>query len=269
MTRAVRRTGVRATAVGVAVVATGFLVPASASGGWDYAERGPETWRDHYPTCEGAAQSPVDIRRGSAVDADGTPVEGVTLDYARSSEVTVRHTGHTVQVDVPAGAGSLDAGGTAYELRQLHFHTPSEHRLSGVAQPVELHLVHAAPDGSLAVVGLLYRERAADAALHPVLSDLPGSPQDDARRVTLALDRVVPDDLDVYSYAGSLTTPPCSETVTWFVAKDVRPLSSGQVSGLEELFDGPEFPRGNARPVQPLGGRPVHATELETELETD
>lgn len=181
----------------------------------------------------------------------------------------MRHTGHTVQVDVPAGAGTLDAGGTAYELRQLHFHTPSEHRLSGVAQPVELHLVHAAPDGGLAVVGLLYRERAADAALRPVLSDLPGSPEDDARRVTLALDRVVPDDLDVYSYAGSLTTPPCSETVTWFVAKDVRSLSSGQVSGLEELFDGPEFPRGNARPVQPLGGRPVLATELETELETD
>lgn len=57
-------------------------------------------------------------------------------------------------------------------------------------------------------------------------------------------------------YVGSLTTPPCSEAVQWFVMTDIVTIPSGQIKQFQQFADKATGPgRGNSRPLQPLNGR--------------
>ena len=141
----------------------------------------------------------------------------------------------------------------AYRLLQFHFHAPSEHRVDGVAFPMEMHLVHAAPDGDLAVVAVMFTAGEGDSVLAELWQNVP-------RRVgenhvlasPLAPAALLPDDRDYYRLNGSLTTPPCTEGVTWLVMKQPLSASTEQITALSELLAGP-----NNRPVQPLNARVV------------
>jgi carbonic anhydrase len=220
---------------------------------WGYAGHGgPEHWGDLAPEfepCEeGHTQSPIDL-------AGTTP--GVSPGYAAAyaeHTPTLRNNGHTIQVGYPAGS-ALTIGAERFELLQYHFHTPSEHTVAGARYPMELHLVHRGPGGRLAVLGVLLREGAHNAAYAPLLENLPGvEGEERTAAASFRADALLPDagrDLNGYRYAGSLTTPPCSEEVDWHVLPRPVELSAAQIARFRSVFP------VNSRPVQPLQGRTV------------
>ena len=149
------------------------------------------------------------------------------------------------------------AKGTRYELMQLHFHTPSEHTIDERHGAMEVHFVHRDSAGKLAVIGVLLREGAENSDLERVVANIPQSIGKAAALPGEGFDpmRLLPPNRDHWSYSGSLTTPPCSEDVTWIVMKDPIELSRAQLDGFVAKL------HHNARPVQPIGTRGISVGE--------
>ncbi len=216
---------------------------------WSYeGDHGPACWGsmdEAFSTCaDGAEQSPIDLVDG-VVDGRHPPV---AFDYGPRAG-TVVNTGRTIQVNVDRGSG-ITIGGTLFELLQFHFHHASEHTVGRTRYPMEMHLVHRSDGGALAVVGVLIREGAANEALAPIWARLPrqtGSQAvlPDAVQVAALL----PATRTAWRYRGSLTTPPCTEGVSWIVMTEPVTLSGAQIAAMGALY-----PR-NFRPIQPLGRR--------------
>ena len=243
-----------------------LLAAAVASEGpeWGYhGDAGPANWGDLDPsfaTCnDGTAQSPINIETG-LVNEDN---EAQSLEVALESGVSLRvfNNGHTVEAQVEPGAGSFDIRGQTFSLLQFHFHTESENELDGARFPMEMHLVHKAAEGTLAVVGVFIEEGGAHEELGKIFGDpnLPAektSPQLEVEEFDLKA--LMPGgELKAYRFGGSLTTPPCSEGVPWNMLTEPIQLSSAQIGAFKAIFSGDEFPEGNRRPVQPLNGRVI------------
>lgn len=220
---------------------------------WSYGgDGGPEHWADlseaNFACKVGGQQSPIDI--SATVPAGlAAPVRG----WKPVLGGTVVNNGHTIQVDL-AGGGGITLDGVAYTLKQFHFHHPSEHTIDGRSFPLEVHLVHAAADGRLAVVGVMFEEGAANPTLDPVWATAPAREGKAAVAFSIDPGKLVPEAPAAFRYEGSLTTPPCSETVRWTVVAKPLTISRAQVSAFAALFP------DNARPVQPLNRRYVLKT---------
>jgi carbonic anhydrase len=150
----------------------------------------------------------------------------------------------------------LTVDGQSFALAQFHFHTLSEHTVNGRQGLMELHAVFQNSPQKLAVIGLLYKIGRADPFLQRLLdAGLP--PESSSAPVTVrAVDmkQAFTSLASYYTYAGSLTTPPCSETVTWFVLKQWGEMSQQQYDALRHIL-GNDF-----RPIQKTDGRRVSAT---------
>lgn len=215
---------------------------------WSYGgESGPGKWGALSPDWKvcgsGSQQSPVDL--GSPLRSElpplslaAAPVEAEALDN-----------GHTIQVDTGKGS-RMTVDGTAYDLVQFHFHAPSEHQIGGRAWPMEVHLVHSAPTGGLAVLGVLLDAGAADNAAYGAVLDKLPEPGGAKRRLgKIDPAALLPASRAYYRYAGSLTTPACAEVVNWLVLREPVTLGRKQIEGFAARYP------NNARPVQPLNRR--------------
>lgn len=215
-----------------------------------------------------AEASDPDQSRVLEWQASGLPEESVITGFHALAQQTsaacpgtLSNNGHTLKF-TPApevtNAGALTspgprrmwADGVVYDLKQIHFHSPSEHLVNGKQYPLEAHFVHANEDGELAVVGVFFSDKISGEG-NSALDDLfTGIPQIGAERGIRALD--IGDLAQTgafYSYMGSLTTPPCTEGVRWIVFKAPKSMSS------EQLVRFNKFYRANNRDVQPLNGR--------------
>jgi carbonic anhydrase len=214
---------------------------------WDYeGERGPANWGTLSPafsTCStGQAQSPIDLR-----GADRVVAEPIRADY-RPTRLVLENNGHTVE-GVPAREQRLWIGAKEFELAQFHFHTPSEHAVTGRRAPLEVHFVHQAADGERAVFGVLVRRGDRNEAFAE-LGRLPrteGTETEVDERIDLR--GLMPRRLTAYRYAGSLTTPPCSEGIRWNVANSYVEMSRRQIRRMRSILG------HSARPLQPRAGR--------------
>lgn len=246
------------TVVATATTAALFALGAHASGHtkhWNYehSEEGPAHWAEldaSFETCaKGKTQSPIDIR--NAVKAD---LPALQFNYTEAAPVFVNN-GHTIQINLPAGQ-TLTVGDKAYELLQFHFHTPSEEALNGKHTAMVAHFVHKNAAGELGVIGLLIQPGKTNAAFAPVFEHLPRKGEkitvDD---VKLDLAAMLPVDKGYYSFAGSLTTPPCSEGVNWMVLKSPIALGAEQIKSFRRIFN------ANARPIQPLNDRVIQESK--------
>lgn len=219
---------------------------------WGYTgAEGPAHWgclsEAYLPCSQGVEQSPVNITGCEAG-------EGASLRFDYPGRAfTSRNNGHTVYLDFAPG-NFLDVDGSQYELLGVHYHSPGEHEVEGERFAAELHLVHQDGDGNLAVVGLLYRLGDSSPLVETLLDLAPetGDSVDLANGPTAA--QYVPAGGAHYGYAGSLTTPPCSEGVRWIVMQSVGTVSQEQVVRLQAITAGP-----NNRPVQPIGNRTISA----------
>jgi len=224
---------------------------------WGYqGEHGPEHWAEMDPKfsacASGSAQSPIDIVTSDAVAED---LPELVCAYG-TAPLAIINNGHAIQVNLPAG-DLLQVGPDEYALKQFHFHGPSEHVLDGIHSPMEMHLVHAAADGSLAVVGVMIREGAENAALKAAWGNLPSERGAELEPAGVEVDvaALLPNNLGYYHYSGSLTTPPCSEGVNWFVLRTPIELSKGQIDSFRTII------QANNRPVEPLNGRTVKSSQ--------
>lgn len=219
---------------------------------WSYSgDTGPAEWGSlspEYAACAtGTAQSPIDV---DTVKEEN--LVNLAFNY-NPSKVNIVNNGHTVEVAYDPGS-FFTVDGEQYDLKQFHFHAPSEHTVDGQPAAIELHLVHQTADGKKAVVAVLINEGAANPAFQPVWDHLPAaeSPEQEYDVQVNAAD-LLPTDQTTFRYGGSLTTPPCSEGVSWFIM--IRPIemSAEQIAAFTAIYD------GNYRPVQPVNGRTILA----------
>ena len=260
-TRARRAAHVLALSLAALVPGAALLASEHGAPHWGYgAEDGPANWgklSPDYALCSsGKAQTPIDLVPPAVVVA-GTHTPAPELEPGHGERaLSLLDNGHTIQV-TDTGGTRLTLDGVRYELLQFHFHDPSEHTIGGRSYPMELHLVHTSADGRLAVVGVLIEQGAENVALAPLFRTLPAK-TGEHKELKLAIDlaQVLPRDHGAFRYAGSLTTPPCSEGVQWLVLEHPITLSREQIAAFTAIVG------DDHRPVQPLNGRTVTAAHL-------
>lgn len=219
---------------------------------WGYQGEGaPEKWKDlcqEYAPCGGNAQSPIDI--SSAVPDKNMGI--LKIDYKINNKLSAVNNGHSVQLNYLPGS-FFTWNSIRYELKQLHFHTPSEHTFNGKASAMEIHFVHADTAGLIAVIGIRVNEGAENPFLAEVVRKLPT--HENAESVIEMLidpNKLLPTDKKYFYYSGSLTTPPCTEGVEWIVMSNPIEASKEQIQRLSQMM-----PPKNARPVQALNDRKI------------
>jgi len=240
-----------------AIAALGAATAALAAEGphWTYTgHAGPKEWGSMdaaFASCQlGQLQSPIDIRGAKPAD-----LPAIKFDY-KPSPLKIIDNGHTIQVNYAPGS-SIDVGGARYELVQFHFHHPSEEKIDGKAHSMVAHLVHKNAEGKLAVVAVLLDPGGASELIDTVWKNIPHEKGKEATVANASIDvtKLLPDKRDYYTFQGSLTTPPCSEGVTWFVLKAPVKIAQAEVAAFAKIYP------HNARPVQPLNGRTVETTK--------
>jgi carbonic anhydrase len=222
---------------------------------WDYSEaKGPSRWatlNPAYHTCaDGLRQSPIDISTSQATKT--LMVDPIHYQSMAKGRIKSDHGDAEVSLDQPNTHQTLEWQQRTYALQDFHFHWPSENYLNGQRFPLELHLVNRAPDGSLAVIGVFFKVGDANPAIDKLIKGLRSS-----GAVSFNIKELLPSSKTFYQFQGSLTVPPCGESVQWFVLQMPVVLSKEQ---LEALKLG--MPESNARPLQPLHDRTIVKYEL-------
>jgi carbonic anhydrase len=241
-----------------ASVTAGLLATTLFAGGvaaqdnWSYSgNNGPASWHQlspGYAQCRtGRSQSPIAI--------DGTdPVimHRLVTDY-RVSPLDLKNNHHSVSMKYASGS-RLIVGAKRFNLLDFSFHSPGEHTVAGEQFPMSIQFKHRAADGSMAIVATLVREGAANLAAQEIWDNMPleaGQAMKSAKVLVNARD-LMPTDKGYYRYMGSLTTPPCSEGVHWYVLKKPLELSKAQIDLLRGVVGG-----DSARPLQPRNNRMI------------
>ncbi len=241
----------------IASVASGVLLSAGVAFGgghgvhWGYTgDVAPEYWGSLDPAFEmcskGKNQSPIDLK--GFIEAELAPIKFV--DFGKW--VNVINNGHAIQVNCEKGS-SITIDGRTFNLIQFHFHSPSENLIEGKSFPMEAHFVHADKDGNLAVVALMFEYGDANPIIEKIWAKMPekaGGKND--INPDFSPYSLLPKNKDYYRFNGSLTTPPCSEGVRWFVVKEAVTVSKDQVAKFAHIMGVP-----NNRPVQPINARPI------------
>ncbi|KAF3905895.1 Nectarin-2 [Arthrobotrys entomopaga] len=204
---------------------------------------GPVDWDQFSTTCgTGKSQSPINIIPGMKVSSGGdmgnyADIGGIGFDF--------NNTGHTVECYYTGQNATL--GGVEYELQRFHFHTPSEHRLNNQWYPLEAHFVHSgvADPNEVAVVGIFFdiKEELEPIDLGPLESDpmiarmarllreiREEGDSVEATFVDFSGVRSAITNARKYNYVGSLTTPPCTEGINWFVSDTILTISIAELN---------------------------------------
>ena len=216
---------------------------------WGYlGDEGPERWGEishEFAICSsGKNQSPIDL--ANFIKADLPPL---AIDYQVAGN-EILNNGHTIQINnAPGSRFSVD--GHSYELKQFHFHAPSENLIDGKSHPMEAHLVHADSSGKLAVIAVMFEEGKENPSIAQAWSKMPKQVSEKfALTPSVAAEGILPPKRRYYRFNGSLLTPPCSEGVLWLVMKDPVTVSKSQIEEFEHVMHHP-----NNRPVQPVNAR--------------
>ncbi|XP_065674681.1 carbonic anhydrase 2-like [Hydra vulgaris] len=269
----------------------------SHHGEWSYdSDTGPMYWYYDHPQCNGTKQSPINIQENQAIYNDSlTPL--LLFNYStvfNNSNYYLTNNGHTVILGMDSNS-SISVGllwkGKQYNFFGLHFHwgendtVGSEHLLSNKHFPLEVHIVHYLNDygnfsnslnyaDGVLVWGIFYQlDNSIDVnnnSLKDVFNNIRNviNAGNKTNILPVPLSSFVPQNsLDsYYHYAGSLTTPECSESVLWIVNQKIMKVSSSQLQAfrllkghLHNVSDSvePEVLTENDRPIQPLNGRKV------------
>ncbi|MEO1273218.1 MAG: carbonic anhydrase family protein, partial [Myxococcota bacterium] len=202
---------------------------------WGYEGMdGPQRWGEltqAFATCSmGMQQSPIDL-----ADVRSAEPEALRFEYTPTN-LDIVNNGHTIQVNYDNGS-DIVVGDELYRLRQFHFHHPSEHTINGKHYPMEIHFVHVNSEGNFAVVALLVEEGDENMEFTSTWQHLPERAGDANHfgSITIDASKVLPTNRHYDAYAGSLTTPPCTEGVRWFVMTEPIQMSTAQIKHCDAI----------------------------------
>jgi carbonic anhydrase len=252
----------------VLLAAAADLVPASSHAQWkthwDYeGPTGAEHWSDldpAYATCNvGKEQSPIDIR-----SAEKAQLPTLRFNSKIGPLKYLVNNGHTIRVnyhDAPETGIVLMVGEERYQLTQFHFHHPSEEYLHGKAFDMVAHLMYQSSDGKVVGVAVLLKAGRANETIRQIWEHMPRTEskvltdfshqEEEVAGVDIDPAGLLPHDVSYYTYMGSLTAPPCTEGVRWYVLKTPVDISAEQIEAFAKLYP------HDVRPLQPQNGRVV------------
>jgi carbonic anhydrase len=223
-------------------------------------DAGPKYWHElssAWADCRGqgptAMQSPIDLGNAE-VDSD---LEDLDLQIFPAT-VDIFNNGHTIEQRYEGTGSTIFFDGRDFELSQFHFHTESEHTITAEHSRMELHAVFGEVGGNnnLVIGVLFFRGDDANPMIQTLIdAGLPKKDGDESQSTdAVNLAHVLTDTGSYYTYSGSLTTPPCSETVTWIVLKQRAEITHQQYQEFRDILG------NNFRPRQLPKGREVRAT---------
>ncbi len=233
------------------------MAAAQTNAQWDYRGKyGPQAWGrldPAYKAClEGHEQSPIDIRHAHLNNA----LQPIDFHYIAGA-VTLENTGRTIVVRVNPGS-YIVAGGVRYDLREYDFHRPSEEAVDGRLSDMSIHLIHKSADGKMAVIAVRLTENLdfPNAMLSILWQHLPET-TGATEKVTDMVNPggLLPADRGYWIYMGSITTPPCTEGVRWFVFQQELSIGRSQLRAFTSIF------KMNSRPLQDPHGRRIEANQ--------
>jgi carbonic anhydrase len=230
---------------------------------WEYeGAKGPEHWGEldpDYSACNGKEQSPIDIQNAEKGDLPALRFESKSgpLKYLVNN-------GHTIRVnyhDDPGTGNLLIVGDQRYQLTQFHFHRPSEEYIHGKPYDMVAHLMYQTSDHKVAGVAVLLKAGSANATIQQIWKHMPQTEskvlvdfsheEEEIAGVDINPDGLLPHDTGYYTYMGSVTAPPCTEGVKWYVLKTPVEISAEQINAFAKLYP------HDVRPLQPVNGRVV------------
>ncbi|XP_061188853.1 carbonic anhydrase 14-like [Saccostrea echinata] len=250
---------------------------------------GPSTWVKDYPQCGGTSQSPISVDTSKVVlDTNLTAFNFMGYDQINKVKMSMKNNGHTVQIDLMGNMMTISRGGVSdtYWAKQFHFHwgsedkRGSEHDINNRHFPMEMHVVHynskyntfadaMNQTNGLHVLAFLFEVGAVNHHFDEIIRHFYqiAHKDDHVNLTTFPLAELFPEDLQVYyRYHGSLTTPPCSESVIWTIFKDTIKISEDQLMKFRHNVHrnyANEEDRdisNDFRPTQPLNHRHVYAS---------
>ena len=231
------------------------LVNAGIHGEWGYSGNGdPAHWGDIKPEffmCrDGKNQSPINIQESDVITANG--LKDINFHYITGATEAVNN-GHTIKVSVAPGS-YIEVDKIKFELKQFHFHSPSENQIDGKNFPLEAHFVHVSKDGKIAVIAVMFEYGKENKYIKKIWNK--NQMKKDVKNHCGDKDKMIrtflPKDKAYYRFDGSLTTPPCTEGVRWLVMENYLTVSEDQIKEFTSIMHGHDN-----RPVQPINARKV------------
>jgi carbonic anhydrase len=254
------------------LVIAAVLAPASAHAQWktrwNYeGPTGAKYWSQldpDYAICNvGKEQSPIDIQ-----SAEKAELPALRFDSKSAPLKYLQNNGYTIRVnyhDAPGVGNFLIVGDNRYQLTQFHFHRPSEEFVRGRSYDMVAHLMYKSSDGKVAGVAVLLTAGRANATIQQIWDHMPKTEgkvlpdfshaEEEIPGVEIDPAGLLPRDTAYYTYMGSVTAPPCTEGVTWFVLKAPVEISAEQIDAFAKLY------QHDVRPLQPLNGRVVKESQ--------
>jgi carbonic anhydrase len=245
------KTALLASMLGPLIVPTFCVAQENHPAHWSYSgPENPKRWGKldpAYSSCTlGRAQAPIDVKNAKPAD-----LPALRIDY-QSVPLNIIDNGHTIQVNYAPGS-TFTVGNKTYTLKQFHFHHPAEEHINGTSFPLVAHLVHTDAEGHLAVIAVLFKTGATNPLIDMLWKNIPTEKEkaQDVPSVSVQAEDLLPRERDYFTFQGSLTTPPCSEGVTWYVLQSHTTISPEQVAAFAKIYP------MNARPIQPTNGREI------------
>ncbi|RNA61337.1 carbonic anhydrase [Chryseobacterium nematophagum] len=230
----------------------------SAQQHWSYqGKEAPEHWSEmegNEKCGQSQSQSPINIVTQKTKQDKN--LEKLFFNYTPGDIKEIEDNGHSLQFDFKEGS-SINYGGKKYNLIQFHAHEESEHTINGLRYPLELHFVHKAMDGSVLVIAVMVKEGSENSYFEKlkIFKGLAKNAKEDTD-IVFNPENMFPKNKGYYTYFGSLTTPPCSDNVTWIVFKNPIDMTEDEIEDISK-----HLPKSNNRPLQPLNERTILSTK--------
>ena len=212
---------------------------------YEEGPHGPGSWPGLCRT--GKMQAPIDIGHAKKLHIDTLKVkyEPVDLDIVNDCNR------YRILVKFPDNYW-LTVGKKPYNLTELHFRTPGENAVNGKRPRMSIQLVHFSPEGVFLVIEVPVVAGKENPVIKTLWNHIPAPGKEHRLKgVKINAADLLPEDRSFFRYPGSLTTPICTEVATWIVMKNPIELSEAQIQEYAKHY------HDNARPLQPLNGRPV------------
>jgi carbonic anhydrase len=193
----------------------------------------------------GDTQSPINIRSNAIEEMWGSSHLFLKYDPIATQ---VFDSGSTIRV---VSSGKARINGRPFQLIQYHFHAPSEHTVDGKYYPLELHFVHRSQNQKIAVVGVFFEIGSHNKAFEQIMRSLEEGTTDQGHPATIEVAQLLPEDKSYYHYMGSLTTPPLTENVEWYLLQHTIQLDEDQLAEFHRYYT------NNHRQIQPCNERMV------------